>query len=284
MATGRRHLVASGCTIEAGRGPATVGGAGPCVEQPLVGTIMSIVRYQSLDPKEISATASRLQQRISDRFPKSGLAQVCAHLYHLSEAAAVRSREIDKPILWVRVASWCLITVLTPFSVFVVLKDMWLLYSILLLQNEPIDKLDAGISVLAFFGAAIIFLYRLEASIRRERALKAIHELRALAHIIDMHQLTKDPERVISPEQQLISSPKVNMSPFQLRRYLEYCNEMLSVIGKIAALYVQRLEDGIVIASSNEVESLATGLSRKIWQKIMILHSEDDGEDAAHGS
>jgi len=69
-----------------------------------------------------------------------------------------------------------------------------------------------------------------------------------------------------------------------LRRYLEYCNEMLSVIGKIAALYVQRLEDGIVIASSNEVESLATGLSRKIWQKIMILHSEDDGEDAAHGS
>ena len=28
------------------------------------------------------------------------------------------------------------------------------------------------------------------------RALKAIHELRSIAHIIDMHQLTKDPERI----------------------------------------------------------------------------------------
>ena len=236
--------------------------------------------YTSIDPQEITATAQRLQTRISDRFPKSGLAKVCAHLHQLSEAAAIRSEEIDRPIMWVRVTSWCLITILAPLSVFIVVKDAWLLYSIILLQNEPIDKLDAGISVLAFFGAAIIFLYRLEASIRRERALKAIHELRALAHIIDMHQLTKDPERIISPEQRLISSPKVNLTRFQLRRYLEYCNEMLSVIGKIAALYVQRLEDGVVISSSTEVESLATGLSRKIWQKIMILHSDEIDDDS----
>lgn len=236
---------------------------------------MQSMGYTSLDPHEITATVERLQTRVSDRFPKSGLSQVSGHLHALSEAAALRSAEIDKPIMWVRVASWCLITILAPLSVFIVLKDMWLLYSIILLQNEPIDKLDAGISVLAFFGAAIIFLYRLEASIRRERALKAIHELRALAHIIDMHQLTKDPERIISPDERLISSPKLNMTRFQLRRYLEYCNEMLSVIGKIAALYVQNLDDGVVIASSNEVESLATGLSRKIWQKIMILHSDE---------
>ncbi|NIO43804.1 MAG: hypothetical protein GTO41_28795 [Burkholderiales bacterium] len=48
---------------------------------------------------------------------------------------------------------------------------------------------------------------------------------------------------------------------------------MLSLIGKLAALYVQRFDDPVALASVNEVESLATGLSRKIWQKIMILHS-----------
>ena len=109
--------------------------------------------------------------------------------------------------------------------------------------------------------------------VKRRRALKAIHELRALAHIIDMHQLTKDPERVMSPGGETASSPKRKMKPFALGRYLDYCSEMLSIVGKIAALYVQNFDDNVVLASVNEVEALTTGLSRKIWQKIMILHS-----------
>ena len=47
---------------------------------------------------------------------------------------------------------------------------------------------------------------------------------------------------------------------------------MLSLTGKIAALYVQDFEDGVVLAAVNEVEDLTTGLSRKIWQKLMILY------------
>ena len=61
------------------------------------------------------------------------------------------------------------------------------------------------------------------------------------------------------------------MSAFELNRYLDYCSEMLSLTGKIAALYVQHFDDSDAVAAVSEVEQLTTGLSRKIWQKIMIL-------------
>jgi hypothetical protein len=39
----------------------------------------------------------------------------------------------------------------------------------------------------------------------------------------------------------------------------------------VAALYVQYLDDALVLNSVNSIQSLATGLSAKIWQKIVIL-------------
>ena len=50
---------------------------------------------------------------------------------------------------------------------------------------------------MVLIGAAIFFLVTLETRVKRRRALAALHELRAIAHIIDMHQLTKDPEWVL---------------------------------------------------------------------------------------
>jgi hypothetical protein len=38
-------------------------------------------------------------------------------------------------------------------------------------------------------------------------------------------------------------------------------------------LYIQDFDDGVVLVAVNEVESRTTGLSRKIWQKLMILQS-----------
>jgi hypothetical protein len=106
--------------------------------------------------------------------------------------------------------------------------------------------------------------------------LQALHELRAIAHIIDMHQLTKDPERMLARSQSTASSPQPNMTAFELSRYLDYCSEMLSLTGKIAALYIQHFDDAVAIAAANEIEALTTGLSNKIWQKLNILHSIKD--------
>ena len=68
------------------------------------------------------------------------------------------------------------------------------------------------------------------------------------------------------------------MTPFELARYLDYCSEMLSLMGKLAALYVQRFPDTQAVAAVDAIEDLTTGLSRKVWQKIMILanHPEPD--------
>ena len=121
-------------------------------------------------------------------------------------------------------------------------------------------------------GLAIFFLFSLETRFKRARALRAMHALRSLAHIIDMHQLTKDPERTTGRcGADTQSSPKRTLTPFELTRYLDYCTEALAVISKLAALYVQHFHDPVTLSSVNELEELTNGLSRKIWQKIMIL-------------
>ena len=72
---------------------------------------------------------------------------------------------------------------------------------------------------------------------KRNRALKLLHELRSLAHIVDMHQLTKDPgihHRPAIPGLRLLAP--AHDDRVELSRYLDYCSEMASLIGKIAAL------------------------------------------------
>jgi nucleoside-diphosphate-sugar epimerase len=44
-------------------------------------------------------------------------------------------------------------------------------------------------------------------------------------------------------------------------------------VGKLAALYLQRSDDAVVLSTVDEIEGLTTGLSRKIWQKLMIIHA-----------
>ena len=127
-------------------------------------------------------------------------------------------------------------------------------------------------NVVILFGVTMAFLVTLERRVKRTRALQAVHELRSIAHVIDMHQLTKDPDQIFGDAPATPSDP-APMSPADLGRYLDYCSEMLSLVGKVAAVYVQRFDDSVAIASVNEVETLATGLTRKIWQKLMILHS-----------
>jgi len=69
------------------------------------------------------------------------------------------------------------------------------------------------------------------------------------------------------------------MTRFELTRYLDYCAEMLALIGKLAALYGERMRDGVVIDAVNDIESFTSGLGRKIWQKITIISALEDKID-----
>lgn len=53
-------------------------------------------------------------------------------------------------------------------------------------------------------------------------------------------------------------------------------SRVCSELCKVGALYAQNFKDTVVLSAVNELESLTTGLSRKIWQKIMILHKLDE--------
>ena len=134
-----------------------------------------------------------------------------------------------------------------------------------------VDVVEASSNILFFLGLAVLFLVTLESRIKRKRALHFLRELRALAHIIDMHQLTKDPDTVLRPHADTASSPERELTQPELARYLDYCSEMLSLVSKVAALYAQNFDDPVVLAAVDEVEGLTTGLSSKIWQKIIIL-------------
>ena len=70
------------------------------------------------------------------------------------------------------------------------------------------------------------------------------------------------------------------MTAPELGRYLDYCSEMLSLTSKVAASFVQSLSDPVVLSTVNEIETLATGLSGKIWQKITLLERATRAEAA----
>ena len=224
-----------------------------------------------LEPDRIVGTVEALHRRVSERFPKSGLREVCGDILAVGRDAKHRSDWIARPILSLRIGGWALVALIAGLLVATLFAVDWPDSKVGLL--ELIQTLEAGINEVVLIGVGIFFLFTLERRIKRRRALRAIHELRSIAHIIDMHQLTKDPEWVLWEGKETTSSPKRLLSPFELSRYLDYCSEMLSLTGKIAALYIQDFDDSVVLAAANEVESLTTGLSRKVWQKLMILNA-----------
>jgi hypothetical protein len=110
-----------------------------------------------------------------------------------------------------------------------------------------------------------------ENRIKRRAALESLHQLRSIAHVVDMHQLTKDPVTHVAEGEKTASSPERSLTPYQLTRYLDYCSELLAINSKLAALHVQCFQDSEVLKTVNEVETLSHQLSNKIWQKIMML-------------
>jgi hypothetical protein len=121
-----------------------------------------------------------------------------------------------------------------------------------------------------YLGVVLVFFVTLENRFKRRKAVRAVHELRALAHIIDMHQLAKDPERLVGGPNGVPEAGKA-MGAEGMGHYLNYCTELLALVSKIGQLYVQDFPDGTALSAVDQFENLATGLSQKIWQKLMIL-------------
>jgi hypothetical protein len=229
------------------------------------------VSYRSLDGAAIARTLDLLARRVETRFPGSGLSGVVRELDGIARRTSETTAFIGRPILALRVAALVLVAGVAALLVHGVAAVRVQLGPVS--WAELAQGVEASINDMLFFGAAVFFLFTLEVRVKRRRALAAIQELRSIAHVIDMHQLTKDPEWVLDRGRETGVVPSPAMRPFELSRYLDYCSEALSLTGKLAALYIQDSSDAVALQAVNEVEELTTGLSRKIWQKLMILYS-----------
>ena len=226
--------------------------------------------YRSLDAERLVATLEKLQARIQERFPDRGIGAVCAELLEIARTDAHRTERLRRPNLWIRAGT--IVTIVGFFAAIIYGIYRYRLPDVNGEAFNVFQGVEALINLGVLAGAAVWFLLNLEMRIRREAILGDLHELRSVAHVIDMHQLTKDPTRVLGgePGQSTPSSPVRDMSDFELIRYLDYCAEMLAMTGKLAALYLRTSRDAVVIHAVNEIEGLTTNLSSKVWQKIMI--------------
>jgi hypothetical protein len=227
------------------------------------------VRQLTLDDEKIIATLARLSDRVAERFPGSGLSGVAEGLVRIAGESVETVRELRRPNWPIRIGAGLVIAGMLGVIPIAVMRmrgpsDIGGL-------PQLIQVIESAVNDVVFLGIAVFFLMTVEGRLKRRRALAALHRLRTVVHVVDMHQLTKDPERLMSPQPDTASSPDRRMTPPELGRYLDYCSELLSLSSKVAALFAQGFDDPVVLSAVNEIETLATGLSGKVWQKITLL-------------
>ncbi len=227
-----------------------------------------------LSKDKVLLTVVRLQRRIGERFPNAGLLNVAGEMVTLTQEAHDDLDTIGRPAYGMRILSTLSIGAIVLGAIGAVVLTLQLdTRTTHIGIMDLIQVSEALVNDLILLGAAIWFFAMLERRKKRARVSAAVNKFRSLAHLIDVHQLQKNPEVIGEEDRATESSPVRDMSPFEMGRYFDYCSELLSLVGKIAALYGDQFEDPVVLEMVNDLESLTIGLQRKIWQKIMVMES-----------
>ncbi|MCF3639170.1 hypothetical protein LXM94_04245 [Rhizobium sp. TRM95111] len=228
-----------------------------------------MTRYRRLDPEKIERTCRQLTLRIEERFSASSLLGVAREVAGMSADIGRQTRELARPIVWLRVL---ILAVIAAAGLVFLFVGTFLSFDRLSTNAfDLVETFEAGINTLIIAGLGLVTLVRLEERIKRRRVLDGLHDLRSIIHVIDMHQLTKDPA-VLDPDfRPTEHSPARITDRNDLARYLDYCSELLSITGKLAALYAQEINDEVVVDAVNDIEELASSLSGRVWQKIVLI-------------
>lgn len=230
---------------------------------------MLISVYSKLNIDKITEAIQSLALRIKDRFPDSNLLKVCHELEYLSKEAKVRIDYLNKPFKSLRIVVYLLII----SSLFLILYTLNLIIDEFIFKDVQsiISTSEAFLNEIVMIAAAFFFVYSFESNYKQKKLLELLHELRTIIHIIDMHQLTKDPGTMLS--QSTTNSPERKLSSYELSRYLDYCSEMLSLTSKLAAGCGRDSNDHLVLDTIHNIEILSSSISGRIWQKINIINS-----------
>jgi len=237
----------------------------------------------TLEPEKLEAAIRQVDARVAARFPGSGLATLADSLVKIADDAVERGKNIRAPQWGLRTVSIVGLAVLVVVLALVIRSAKPPDYPVAAVDLA--QGVDAALSTLILFGAAIAFVVTVEVRAKRKRALEALHDLRVLAHVIDLHQLAKDPGRdPVASQKTDACEPAVPGELFtadDLNAYLNECSDLLALIGKVAAYYVQGFQDSVVLRTVNEIEDLTNGLSRKIWQKLTLLERMTGGKQGS---
>jgi hypothetical protein len=225
-------------------------------------------QFRSLDPQKVIDTTAALGVRIARQFPGSSLADICAELLVIANENSARARRISAANVPLRVATFAILAI-------GVAGLAWVAWLVLSMPPEGgffsvLQGVEAAANLIVLVGAPAFFLTRIDERLKRRQALAALHEMRSLVHVIDMHQLARDPAVMLvgaMPGDDPVKATDV-------ARYLDFCSEMLSLSAKVAVLFAQGFPDPEVIETVSDIERLTTELSQKIWQKIMIILAE----------
>ncbi|HEX4934950.1 MAG TPA: hypothetical protein VFV33_17305, partial [Gemmatimonadaceae bacterium] len=184
--------------------------------------------FRTLDATHIIATIERLGQRIEERFPGAGLSGVARDLLGLARDCAREADALGQPHWPIRAGVGTAIALMVVAVVAAVAGVIQRLNAPTHVSGlaEFVQGVEAAVNDVVFLGIAVYFLLSIEARLKRRVALRRIHQLRSIAHIVDMHQLTKDPEHLLAPRADTASSPRREMSRTELGRYLDYCSEL----------------------------------------------------------
>ena len=215
---------------------------------------------------------AQLERRIHARFGERGLTKAArdlGDLVVLVESRAAQSRARLRRTTFGARAAGIVIVVATLLALGFGLRSA--VMDGLARTVDWVPLVESVINDLVFAAIAVVFLWAFPERLERRALLRLLHRLRSLAHVIDMHQLSKDPEQVSQTYTPTSQSVRHGLDADQLHHYLSYCSEMLSLTAKTAALCAEHSADGVVLETVSYIETLTTELSNKIWQKISLL-------------
>jgi len=234
---------------------------------------------EPLDADAVREVVVELEARIAARFPSRGLRQVAADLAVLVDAVETGAHSTQGRVRIARLASRIVMALVLAGTVVVIgfaFKDAAFGDHAVRSTLDLLPLIETVINDVVFAGIAVFFLYSFPERVQRGRLLNLLHQLRSTAHIIDMHQLTKDPEQLKPSFVPSAVSKPLELNRDEMERYLDYCSELLALVGKTAALCAEESRDDVVLDTVSTVETLCVGISRKIWQKISNLPPPED--------
>jgi hypothetical protein len=222
--------------------------------------------------EHVGATVDQLERRIAARFGERGLTKAARDLSALvdtvQQQAGASQLRLHRTTILARAVS---VTIVVATVVALVITRHEAVTQGLDHGFDWLPLIESTISDVVFASIAVLFLWAFPERFERKTLLRLLHRLRSLAHVIDMHQLSKDPEQVSPTYTRTPQSVSHGLNADQLHHYLDYCSEMLSLTAKTAALCAENSSDEVVLNTVSTLETLTTELSNKIWQKISLL-------------